>query len=409
MTGAGPARWWRSLRWRVAVLIAVAVCAVAAAIGVLVHETTEAHALGQARDNAQRQLDLSLTTYLATGEAHGSGAELDSPILPSALRALVTSGHAGTAYDTGRQGPAVFAARPVGGHVLSVEIDFRGDLRSLARLDASMGLAGLLAVAAVLPPAVLHADRLGRRLRHAAGTARRIADGDLDARIDTPDRPGDEIAEISTAVDSMAGSLQHRLDAEQRFTADVAHELRTPLTGLITAAELLPDSETSGHVRERAGTLHALVEELLEVSRLDSGTERPQYAPCPLEPLVRSILRRTGHEVELRVHDPAVVETDPRRLERVLANLVSNAHRHGRGPVEVRIEDRTVSVRDRGPGFPATLTAEGPRRFRTGTPDRGGGHGLGLTIATGQAAVIGARLEFANPPEGGALALLHLP
>ncbi|CAM5466145.1 HAMP domain-containing histidine kinase [Streptomyces californicus] len=67
-----------------------------------------------------------------------------------------------------------------------------------------------------------------------------------------------------------------------------------------------------------------------------------------------------------------------------------------------------IAVRDHGPGFPPELLADGPRRFRTGASERGRGHGLGLTVAQGQAGVLGARLTFANAPGGGALATLDL-
>ncbi|GAA2605065.1 hypothetical protein GCM10009863_18220 [Streptomyces axinellae] len=68
-----------------------------------------------------------------------------------------------------------------------------------------------------------------------------------------------------------------------------------------------------------------------------------------------------------------------------------------------------VTVRDHAAGFPRELVADGPRRFRTGASERGRGHGLGLTIALGQAEVVGASLSFANAPDGGALATLRLP
>jgi signal transduction histidine kinase len=103
-----------------------------------------------------------------------------------------------------------------------------------------------------------------------------------------------------------------------------------------------------------------------------------------------------------------VADTDPRRLDRIIANLVTNAHRHGRPPIEVTVGGTTIVVRDHGPGFPDTLLADGPQRFRTGAKERGRGHGLGLTIAVGQAQVIGADLGFANAPDGGAVATLHL-
>ncbi|MEK8170139.1 ATP-binding protein [Streptomyces sp. M19] len=101
----------------------------------------------------------------------------------------------------------------------------------------------------------------------------------------------------------------------------------------------------------------------------------------------------------------------PRRLERILANLLVNAHRHGKPPVEVSVaaDGRTVTVRDHGPGYPPDLLRDGPQRFRTGAEERGRGHGLGLTIVSGQAQVIGAALEFGNAPDGGAVAVVTLP
>jgi signal transduction histidine kinase len=104
-----------------------------------------------------------------------------------------------------------------------------------------------------------------------------------------------------------------------------------------------------------------------------------------------------------------VAETDPRRLDRIVANLVINAHRHGLPPVEVTVSATTVVVRDHGAGFPGSLLADGPQRFRTSAAERGHGQGLGLTVASGQARVIGASLAFSNAADGGAAAALRLP
>ncbi|CAM5249771.1 two-component sensor histidine kinase [Streptomyces avidinii] len=77
--------------------------------------------------------------------------------------------------------------------------------------------------------------------------------------------------------------------------------------------------------------------------------------------------------------------------------------------MRVTVAGGTVVVRDHGPGFPADLLLDGPRRFRTGATERGTGHGLGLTIALGQARVLGAELLLDNAPDGGAVATLRLP
>ena len=112
---------------------------------------------------------------------------------------------------------------------------------------------------------------------------------------------------------------------------------------------------------------------------------------------------------EVRVVADTVVTTDPRRVERILTNLAANALRHGAPPVEVEVDGPVVRIRDHGPGFPpdlfAVLHTSGPQRFRTTAP----GTGLGLTIAVGQARLLGAELAFRNRPEGGAEAVLRLP
>ncbi|MDF3148077.1 HAMP domain-containing sensor histidine kinase, partial [Streptomyces sp. T21Q-yed] len=225
-------------------------------------------------------------------------------------------------------------------------------------------------------------------------------------RTKDPTRPQDEVAAVAAALDSMASSLQSKLLSEQRFTADVAHELRTPLTGLHAAAELLPPGRPTELVRDRVAALRTLTEDLLEISRLDSGRERLESDAEPLAALAERVVRGSGTDTEVVVVRDAVVETDRRRLERVLGNLVANAHKHGRGPVSVTVDGPVVTVRDHGVGYPEYLVAHGPQRFRT----EGGakGHGLGLTIALGQAEVLGARLTFANAVDGGAVATLTL-
>jgi signal transduction histidine kinase len=186
-------------------------------------------------------------------------------------------------------------------------------------------------------------------------------------------------------------------------TADIAHELRTPVTGLVTAAELLPPSRPAELVRDRVTVLRALVEDILEVARLDSPSEQAELVAVPLGEFVS---RRVPEAV---VTEAETVRTDPRRLERVLVNLIENARRHGEPPVAVEVTGATIRVRDHGPGFPEVLLREGPSRFRTGDPTRGDGHGLGLTIAAAQARVLSAELTLANAPDGGAEVTVALP
>ncbi|MFF9014479.1 ATP-binding protein [Streptomyces sp. NPDC014870] len=411
----------RSLRWKIAAGVAAAACAMALGIGVLVHRTTETRSMNIGRADALRELDAAQAEFRAVqqGRARQDGdprpAYRTGGEVPDRLLDLLAAGPAPvTWYDTSKpaQGPSMWAATEVDGTPLAVSVNMIADQYGREALDRHMRYAALATLAVVVPVTLLAAELVVRRLRRVAGTARRIRHGDLDAR--TAGRGHDEIGEISSAVDHMADALQNRLHAEQRFTADVAHELRTPLAGLVASASLLPEGEATDLVRDRVKVLHALVDDLLEISRLDAGAERADPQPVPLDELVEESVRRTGLDTVITVTARAVVETDPRRVDRIVTNLVVNAHRHGAPPVEVTVDGATVVVRDHGPGFPADLLAEGPQRFRTGAAERGHGHGLGLTIALGQAQVIGARLTFADADaggavEGGAVATLTLP
>ncbi|MGW8784151.1 sensor histidine kinase [Streptomyces sp. NPDC055796] len=412
-----------SLRWKIAALAAATACLVAVAVAVLVHLWTASDIRGRAQMRAFNGVYAAMETYRRTGTLV-DGAELDPAELPLALN-RPADGDRHTAYDghvDDNVGPSVWGAQRVGGPgspVLAVQVSMNTELHELRRLDASMAVASLVSLAAAVPLAAYGAGLLGRRLRRVSETAGRISAGDLDARTG-PTKGGDEVADIAATVDLMADSLGRRLRTERQFTADVAHELRTPVGGLLAATDLLPAGETEDLVRGRVRDLRALVEDLLEISRLDAGAEQPVRAHVPLGEVVREAVARTGFDASVTLTDsagtaaggtvgPETVETDPRRLERILGNLVVNAHRHGAAPVEVTVAGRTVVVRDHGPGFPADLLREGPRRFHTGAAERGSGHGLGLTIALGQARVLGAELRLDNAPDGGAVAALRLP
>lgn len=409
------------LRWKISVLLAVGCSLVAIAIGVLIHQARAAQVADAARAAAAAQLVRVRQVYELTGQLDPdkvgeADARIDCPGLPEPLRAAALDGQRTTFLDMTGPDPVVWAARPIGGeHVLSVRQSLADDQAELAELDRRLVAYGAVVVALAAAGGAVLASRLSRELRTAAETARRISAGELDARIGPSGVPGtrDEVAELSSAVDTMAASLQQRLETEQRFTADVAHELRTPLTGLHTAAELLPPGRPTELVRDRVAALRTLTEDLLEVARLDANREEARLAEHRLGPLVESIAARSGvaaRVVSAGAQDPGTVRTDARRLDRILTNLLVNARRHGADPVVVTVSGTTVTVRDHGPGFPEKLLREGPQRFLTGAAERGQGTGLGLTIALGQAQVIGARVVLANPTRGGgASATVTLP
>ncbi|MCX5377334.1 HAMP domain-containing sensor histidine kinase [Streptomyces sp. NBC_00091] len=411
-----------SLRWRIALTTTLVCCTVAAALGILVHNVVARQVVGEVRKDVDRDLDHALGHY-EYGTAHGDvNIALDPPGLPGPLRELVARGRTGSMVGTYEGKPVMWAAGPADQKPLAVWIPYGSTRDRLRDLDTAILASSALAAGVVALAGLFLADRISRRLATTAAVARRISAGDLDARVgfpaDTgpgggpgggPRRSRDEVRDVAQALDSMAASLQQRLEAEKRFTADVAHDLRTPLTGSLAAASLLPEGRPKEMINDRLDALRLLTEDLLEISRLDSGVERAELAQVELGRAVERAVAGTRLAAEVRVLRDAVVLTDRRRLDRIMANLLVNAHKHGRPPVEVTVEGPVVVIRDHGDGYPAELIEQGPKRFRTGDPGRGRGHGLGLTIAVGQAAVLEIELSFANAPDGGALTTLRLP
>ncbi|MEU0650387.1 ATP-binding protein [Streptomyces umbrinus] len=403
--------WTATLTWKAAAFIAVMCCGLAALLGVLVHVSVTNQTVGEARDRALDRLTEATQAYEA-GDRLPHGAGVDLAGLPVELRTLAEDGDRGTMVGSDDPHPTMWAAGPAsGGHALAVRVDYSQGVRTIDGLDRAILGSSALAIGVTLLVGAFAVTRVTRRLHGTAQVARRISAGDLDARVndpraEDPTRPQDEVAAVAGALDTMASSLQGKLQSEQRFTADVAHELRTPLTGLHAAAELLPPGRPTELVRDRVAALRTLTEDLLEISRLDTRSERLDVDAVRLAEVAERVVRASGTDTEVRVVRDAVVETDRRRLERVLGNLVANAHKHGRAPVSLTVDGPLVTVRDHGDGFPAYLVEHGPQRFRTEGGSKG--HGLGLTIALGQAGVLGARLGFANAADGGAVATLTL-
>lgn len=405
-----------SLRWKIAMTTTAVCCAVAAALGILVHNVVAEQVVGEVRKDVDRELDYALGQY-QYGTSHGDGTALDPPLLPEPLRKLVARGRTGSMVGEQDGKAVMWAAGPADGKALAVWVPYESTRHRLREIDTAILASSVLAAGVVALAGLFLANRISRRLATTAAVARRISAGDLDARVDFPadgedprrPRSRDEVRDVAQALDTMAASLQERLEAEKRFTADVAHELRTPLTGSLAAAALLPEGRPKEMINDRLKALHLLTEDLLEISRLDSGTERADTARVELGRAVERAVASTGLPVSVRVLRDAVVLTDRRRLDRILANLLVNAHHHGEPPIEVSVVGPLVTLRDHGPGYPAELIEHGPQRFRTGDPGRGRGHGLGLTIVTGQAAVLDIALRFANAPDGGAVTTLQLP
>ncbi|MGA5420441.1 two-component system sensor histidine kinase CseC [Streptomyces lavendulocolor] len=412
------------VRWKISIAIAAVGALVAVALSLVVHNAARVSMLGNARDVQMERLLFAQRMYESAKPKTDPkfGAKLNDPALPDQLDELMAERRRGTYVQEHPEGPPdVWAAVPLGnGDVLSLHSQFASRSTTIMRdLDEALMVGSVSVVFGGCALGVLIGGQLSRRLRKAATAAGKVAQGNTEVRV--RDAIGgvvrDETDELARAVDALTDALNERIEAERRVTADIAHELRTPVTGLLTAAELLPPGRPTELVRDRAQAMRTLVEDVLEVARLDSASERAELQEVALGEFVERRVVALYPDAVVRVVHESWVNTDPRRLERILGNLMANAVKYGKGPVEVTVEGRVVRVRDHGPGFPEDLLREGPSRFRTGASDRAGqGHGLGLTIAAGQARVLGARLTFRNaaptgtaPGTGGAIAVLWLP
>jgi signal transduction histidine kinase len=161
--------------------------------------------------------------------------------------------------------------------------------------------------------------------------------------------------------------------------------------------------------------LRDLVEDLMEVSRLDAGTQPVRPERVDLGSLVAAALRARGWGDRVALDtDEVLLTTDPRRVERIVANLVGNALEHGGREVSVRVGadgvGAFVEVADRGPGIAREDLPHLFERFYKADPARTGrGTGLGLAIAHENARLLGGDVEVASEPGVGARFTLRLP
>ncbi|HKG56867.1 MAG TPA: HAMP domain-containing sensor histidine kinase [Candidatus Limnocylindrales bacterium] len=308
--------------------------------------------------------------------------------------------------------------------------DASGIDAALSQLRLALGGGALLLALLALVAARVAARGVLRPVEAAGRAAQRIEQGDLSARVPVASR--DEFGtwalrfnRMADSLDETIGRLRESQGQNRRFVSDVSHELRTPLAALVAEASILRDhlGALPSEAR-RAGELlvgdvarlRTLVEELMELSRFDADAEQVEVDQVDLGRLVRTIATARLPEAHVALPaEPVVVGTEPRRLERILGNLLDNAREHGGGEsVEVELlvgsDEVTIAVADRGPGVPADRLGRIFERFYKADPSRrSGSSGLGLAIAAEHAELLGGHLLAANRPEGGLRIELRLP
>ena len=366
-----------------------------------------------------------LTVATRGGETFLSSASVSLRSVPAGLRAVVGRGELGYERTTVAGDRFLVTGAPAAnGRKLYFFFPENGLRHELSVLrNVLLGGVGILVLLAALAGVVLARSAL-RPVARASSAAQSLAEGLLETRLPVEGRDefgawAQSFNEMAAALEAKIGELQAAQARERRFTADVAHELRTPLTALMGEASLL-----AGHLDEMppesrrpaelliadVARLRKLVEDLMEISRFDAGAESVHAEEVDVAALVRATVRARGWDGRVRLEgDGLRVTSDPRRLERIVANLVDNALEHGGSSVSVRIGENEIEVADDGPGIPQEHLPHVFERFYKADASRSGsGTGLGLAIARENAILLGGELEVASEPGQGTRFTLRL-
>jgi signal transduction histidine kinase len=334
------------------------------------------------------------------------------------------------------------AAQRAGRELEALRLPDPADLRVLkeaseaghaqGQLYSDLGLAVLTVLAACVALAL--AMGVGRRLalpvERVAQAARRVAQGDLDARAEPERGSSLELRQLVDEFNRMADNLAASRRELKESTAAIAHELRTPLTilrgrlqGILDGVFASGPAEVTALIQQ-VEALSRVVEDLRVVSLAGANSLALQLRPVELAtevetllPVIEPDLQALGLQLELDLR-PARVHADPQRLRQMLICLLDNARRYASEGGVVRIETRleggtgVLRVLDRGPGFPPGGAERAFERFWRSEASRSrqtGGSGLGLSVVRAIADAHGGQAHAANRPDGGAVLEVRLP
>lgn len=269
---------------------------------------------------------------------------------------------------------------------------------------------------------ILLSRSLTRPIRELTRATHAVSKGDLTQQV--PVRSRDELGELALAFNRMSSELARSVNARRQMTADIAHELRTPLSLILGHAEavhdgvLPPSPENFEIIREEAGRLEHLIDDLRTLSLADAGELSISLQPTSPQRLLEEVVslyqyqaRRKNVTLDMKITPPLPeLQLDPGRMTQVLTNILDNALRHtpegGRITLAARPASAGVeiSIRDTGSGLIAEdLDRIFDRFYRADAArHRGdGGSGLGLAIARSIVQAHGGKIRAeTNPGEG---------
>lgn len=255
--------------------------------------------------------------------------------------------------------------------------------------------------------------RLTRRLERLQRGVERIGAGDLAARVDVQGR--DEVAQLAESFNDAAEKIDRLIAAHRLLLANASHELRTPLARIRLGLEMLSDNgdaERRAALQQDIAELDSLIDEILLMSRLDSGSHTDLAQDVDLVALAAEECARYP-DCAVSGSAPAIAG-DARLLRRLIRNLLDNAHKHGVPPVEAdiaRTDERVMlTVRDGGAGISQFDRDKVFQPFYR-APDRQNvrGYGLGLPLVRQIAEAHGGTVEVLPRAEAGSAIRVCLP
>jgi signal transduction histidine kinase len=288
---------------------------------------------------------------------------------------------------------------------------------------------GLVSFAIGLLMVQLLARGMTSPLREMAAAAAAMAHGDYSRRVRATSR--DEVGHLATAFNTMAADLAEVDRLRRDLVANVSHELRTPISALHAVLENVadgvqpPDQDTVATMLGQVQRLGRLVDQLLDLSRLESGAVPLERADVDLPRFLNGAADEArlhaevrGVQVRVSPGDPQVVHVDAERLHQVVANLIDNAVRHSpRGSDVVLSGERRgdgvrITVSDDGPGIAAADAQRVFERFYRSDSARSaadGGSGLGLAIARWVIDLHGGSIAIDPTTSSGCRVVVDLP
>lgn len=248
--------------------------------------------------------------------------------------------------------------------------------------------------------------------------ASRIGPDSIDVRLPETDLP-EEVGPLVEALNRALDRLTNGFEFQRRFTADAAHELRTPLAVLTARVDSVSNGAPIEALRRDVQVMARVVEQLLNVARLDSGSLDVSDPVDLREVAIDAISRvvplalRGGRFIELSGDEgETLIRGNHAALATAVVNLVENALAQTPvgGTVEIVVEaSGTLRVLDQGPGVPSDLRHEIFHRFRRGKGNRSPGAGLGLAIVAQTVELHHGKVELGDREAGGAIFSMSFP